>query len=420
MPELKSTETSPHWGTTTKTVIALTLTVIAVFLLYRFRGLVGPIIIAFLLAYLLSPVAHQLAKWLHLKWGLVVTILYLLVIILLIGLLVLGGIALFDQLQSLISFLQGVLDTLPQFISGLQHTVIKIGHYEFDTSQYDFSQIGNQAMSLAQNLLKEMGTVVGAIASGAAEVVSMIVFTLLISYFILLETGGNSGKMLNFDIPVYGSDFRKLRQRLGSIWNTFLRGQILIIFITICIYIVLLSSLGVRYFLGLAILAGMARFVPYIGPFIAWTTYFLVAFFQPTHPFGLAPLAYGLLIVAVALVTDAIIDNFVSTRILAKVLKVHPAAVLVAALIGASLFGLIGVILASPVMATLKLIMIYIIQKLFDLDPWERIGLEEAMPPRKTTVERVREIWLNLRHFTLQFYERIRHWRKEHEQKTDV
>jgi predicted PurR-regulated permease PerM len=408
MSELKPAEPSPRWGATTKTVVAITITAVVALLLYRFRGLIGPVVLAFLLAYLLYPLAKHIGNWLHLKWGLVVTLLYLIVIIVLLGLITLGGLAIFDQTSSLISFLQNALVTIPDFISNIQHTVIHIGRFEFDTAQYDFSQISTQAMTLAQNILKELGTLVGVIASGAAEVVSSIVFMLLISYFILLETGGVPGKLFSFNVPVYGSDITKMKRQLGSIWNTFLRGQILIIFITIIIYIVILGTLGVRYFLGLALLAGMARFVPYVGPFIAWTTYFLVGYFQPYHPFGLQPFAYAIMIVAIALVTDAIIDNFVSTRILARVLKVHPAAVLIAALVGASLFGLIGVVLASPVMATMKLIMIYIMQKLFDLDPWQRIDLEESMPPRKTTVERVREMWAAIRKFFLRILFKIR------------
>jgi predicted PurR-regulated permease PerM len=51
-------------------------------------------------------------------------------------------------------------------------------------------------------------------------------------------------------------------------------------------------------------------------------------------------------------------------------LEVHPAAVLVMVIISASLFGLVGVLLAAPVLASLKLIFTYIVRKLMDADPW--------------------------------------------------
>jgi predicted PurR-regulated permease PerM len=174
---------------------------------------------------------------------------------------------------------------------------------------------------------------------------------------------------------------------LGRIWNAFLRGQFLIIIITILVYSAVLTVLGVRYALGLALLAGFARFIPYVGPAIAWTTFGLVSYFQVTHPFGINPLLYTIIVVGTSLLMDALLDNLVATRILARALKIHPAAVLVAALILANLIGLVGVVLASPVVATLKLFLRYTVRKLFDQDPWAGFEEEEApAPPSKITL----------------------------------
>ena len=51
---------------------------------------------------------------------------------------------------------------------------------------------------------------------------------------------------------------------------------------------------------------------------------------------------------------------------------------LVMAIIGANLFGFVGVILASPVVASIKLFLVYAMRKLFDMDPWEEIYQEET------------------------------------------
>jgi predicted PurR-regulated permease PerM len=90
------------------------------------------------------------------------------------------------------------------------------------------------------------------------------------------------------------------------------------------------------------------------------------------------------LTVGLAWFTDMILDNFVATRMLAKTLKVHPAAVMVMAIIGANLIGVVGMVLASPVTASLKLFWHYIMRKMFDLNPWDGLEAEEqpAPPPR--------------------------------------
>ena len=70
------------------------------------------------------------------------------------------------------------------------------------------------------------------------------------------------------------------------------------------------------------------------------------------------------------LVVDQIIDSFVTPRILARTLKVHPAAVLVTALIAANLLGIMGVVIAAPTLATFTLLGRYTIRKMFDQDPF--------------------------------------------------
>jgi predicted PurR-regulated permease PerM len=381
---------SPHWPSGTKLVVSLTLAAILIVLVMRFRNIIGPLLITFILAYLIYPIAIRLTRKLKLKWQVTVTLLYLLLILVLVGLLTWGGVALSQQIQSLISFVEKSLVLLPDFLNSISTKVVQIGTLKIDLSQYGLSNLGNQILNAIQPLLGKMGSLVGLIAGGAAEVIGWLFFVLLVSYFILVESGGISGRFFNINLPGITADLRRMSAELGKIWNAFVRGQFLIILLTFLVYTILLSILGVRYTLGLALLAGFARFVPYVGPGIAWTTFGLVSYFQSSHPFGINPLVYTFIVVGVSLLTDILLDNLVATRILARALKIHPAAVLVAALILANLIGFIGIVLASPVVATLKLFLRYTIRKLFDLDPWEGLEEEETPGPQSPLV-----IWLS-------------------------
>jgi hypothetical protein len=82
---------------------------------------------------------------------------------------------------------------------------------------------------------------------------------------------------------------------------------------------------------------------------------------------------YAALVVAVALVVDQIFDNIVSPLIFGQALRIHPALLLLGALAAARLFGLIGLLLAAPVIATLKLVGSYTVRKMLDLDPWQEL-----------------------------------------------
>jgi len=209
---------------------------------------------------------------------------------------------------------------------------------------------------------------------------------------VLRETGGEAGRILNMNIPGYTADMRRLGRELSLIWDTFLRGQLLIVGLVIIVYTILLGGLQVKYYFGLAILAGLARFVPYVGPFVAWSTYGLVTYFQGSTIFGLTPIGYALVVVGVAWLTDTLMDNLISTPLLAGVLNIHPAAVMVAALVALNLMGITGVVLAAPVLATLKLAVRYAGRKFFDLDPWA--GMSTEPPPNNLSI---RHHWENLR-----------------------
>jgi predicted PurR-regulated permease PerM len=222
-------------------------------------------------------------------------------------------------------------------------------------------------------------------------------FVLLVSFFVLAESGGLRDDILKVDLPGYSEDLRRFGQELARIWNAFLRGQIIIFFLTFAIYFVVLSILGVRYALGLALAAGFARFVPYVGPAMNWTALALVTFFQPFKLFGMDPLYYTLLVFLIALFIDQVFDNIVSPRIMADALRVHPAAVLVAAIISASLLGVLGVVIAAPMLATLQLFGQYTVRKMFDLNPWPPHEPRPLSPPRTNPLVRLAAWWKSIR-----------------------
>lgn len=381
-PELRQpASSSPRWSSTTKLVVALTLVALSAWLMGRFLQVIGPLFLAFILAYLFYPLVKFLHVKAHFSWRLASTLIFVFLLILLLGALTLGGLALFEQIQNLIGFLQVQLRNLPQFVQGLTAQPIEIGPFQFDLSTVLVTDLTNQLLGVVQPLLTQLGNLVGAIAAGVATLIGWFFFSLLISYFILADAENFNRQLREIEIPGFAEDLQRMLLELQRIWNAFLRGQLLIFAITVMVYFVLLGVLGIRFYFGLALLAGLARFIPYIGPAVAWITYGLVAIFQGSTLFGLQPVTYALVVIGAAWITDVILDNMVVPRIMGEALRVHPAAIMVAAIISANLFGLIGVVLAGPVLASIKLIATYVLRKLFDLDPWE--GLDVAPPPRR-------------------------------------
>jgi predicted PurR-regulated permease PerM len=382
MSEQVPPNSSPRWSSTTKLVVALTLVAVLALLVISFRSILGPLLLGFIFSYLLYPVLDLIRRKLKLPWRIAVGLFFLLVLVIALGLLTWGGIALVEQIQILIQFVQATIASLPAFINSLANVVYHIGPFTLDFSHLDLVSVSNQVLSFVQPLLSQLGTLLGSVAAKAAGLVGWSLFVLLVSFFILSETEGKPERLINIQIPGYGEDFRKLGRELGRVWNAFLRGQLIVTTLWICVYTFLLAVLGVHYFFPLAILAGMARFFPYIGPGVTYTTVGLVAYFQGMTLFGLTPFVYVVVIIGISLVIDNAMDSLITTRLMSNALKVHPAAVLVAALVAANLLGIIGIMLAAPVLASLKLFMNYTIYKMLDQDPWVQIVIDN--PPAHT------------------------------------
>jgi len=160
-----------------------------------------------------------------------------------------------------------------------------------------------------------------------------------------------------------------------------LRGQVILGAVIFVVVWLGLSLLGVRNALTLGLLSGLLEFIPNLGPIIGTGVAMIVAFFQPTNPWGLESWQFALLVLVFMVVVQQLENNILVPRIVGGALDLHPLIVLVGVLMGAALAGILGAILAAPVLASLKLMGTYIWRKLFDLPPFpEPDSEEEAIP----------------------------------------
>lgn len=361
---------SPKWSSTTKLIVGLTIVGLIAAMVFYFRQIIGPVLLAFILAFLLQPVVGRIHQWTKLSWRTVVGLFFIILFIILISLTAVAGYAIIQQAQSLIAFILRFANDLPGLIASISTQEFSIGPFTFGLAQFDLVALAEQAINTIRPLLGQAGSLVSRVAASAASSMGWTLFTLLIAYFLLSETGQFRANLVNIEIPGYNQDVHRLGIELAKIWDAFLRGQLIISLLVIFSYDILLTILGARLTLVIAFLAGAARFVPYVGPLITWSVTFIVTFLQPNNYFGLDPIYYALLVVAACLILDQAFDNIIVPKLMGQTLGVHPAGVLIAALVAARLLGIIGLVLAAPVLATINLLGRYIIRKMFDLEPW--------------------------------------------------
>lgn len=356
---------SPTWTTTTKLIIGLTLVAIFAGVFIYYRSIVSLLILAFIITFLFQPVVNWLTEKTRMSWRLSSTLVFLLLIILLIGMLTGAGLAIAQQLTGLVRVVQEFANDLPELADNLTEY---LSQYGFVSGLIDLNDLANRLLEVLQPLLGEIGSLVGSIATGAAVSIGRIFLVVFVAYFILSESRRVSN--IEIQIPQYDYDIRRMSRQMRTIWSSFFRGQIIIFVMVFVAYLIVLSALGVRYSIALAALTGLAIFIPYVGAWTSSIVMVLVTFFQPMNYFGLQPWQYSILILAIALIINFIFDNYISPRFLGRTLDIHPAAVLIAALLMANLFGLVGIFLAAPIVATIKAVSLYVFRKMFDQDPW--------------------------------------------------
>jgi len=183
-----------------------------------------------------------------------------------------------------------------------------------------------------------------------------------------------------------------------GVFGTFLRGQLLLMLSIFLMTGIVLSVVGLRHALPLALIAAFLEIIPIIGPIVAAVPAVVIAVFQEPTPLGLSGVAYPMLIIGVYVLIQQTENHLLVPNIIGRSVDLHPAAVIFAVLAGATIGGLLGVFLAAPVAASLRIVGRLVVQLLLDQGPpaAEAAPVGQAAPapvaaaPAQTAVEQVR------------------------------
>ena len=375
------THDSPKWGWAVKLVVAIALLGGALALAIRFNNYLKLFLTALLISFLIQPIVRWVTKHTKLNWKLVSGIVYVILLALLVWGVVSGSKGLAGQITSLFNSLQENISTVTDYLASWSNKKVSLGPLNFNLPKLDTPFLTEKVEQFLQPMITSVTKNVPKVLGTGGGFFFNEFITILFSFFITSESGTAKRQFVALKNHAYDDDIKRMGKEVIGNFNAYLRGTMIVVIIAIVIYSALLGALGVPYFFLLAVIAGFGRFIPYLGAGIGWVGFFVGTLMQRPTPFGFAPLGYAVLVLGIALVIDFVLDNVVTPTVMSNALDVHPAAILISALVGAQLFGLLGVILAAPIYAILKLLLRYLIHKLFDEDPWE--GIEYYQKPKE-------------------------------------
>lgn len=372
-PDPLPPQTSPPWPRAAKLIIVITVLLLIALLIWRFQSLVGMIVVAALVAYLLNPVIVFVDDKLHIpRWGAVALVYLGLAILIITGFSALGvagfqqGVNLIEQAPTLI---QSVTQLISEFIAGTDPLII--GPFQVAPTSVPWETISQQILGFAEPVLSQSAVAASRLATLTVRTVINLVFVFFVSIYLasdLLNMGSYFTRLA--DQPGYREDAVRLMAELKLVWSAYLRGQVLLGLVIFAMVWIALTLLGVQNSLALGILSGFLEFVPTIGPVVSAIVAVIVAFFQPDNYLNVSPWLYALIVLGVMILIQQIENTLLVPRIVGGALNLHPFIVIVGVFMGASLAGVLGAVLAAPIIASLKVLGAYTWRKLFDLPPF--------------------------------------------------
>lgn len=377
MPEPKTA--SKVWSDATKRWVIIGLVVAGALLAYKVRNLLAPVILALLFSYLLNPVVLAI-KRLRVSRTQATILTYLLVLVAL-------GVAasmlvpvVVQQVSSINAAIQAVYEGILEIMAEYQEIII-LGYPIELADIYDKLQgsLIQLITGLASRSAEELLDIAFGVASGFASTFVWLIFILVVSFW-LTKDADHMGLRVSNLVPLdYRDEFEALRRRVSAVWNSFFRGLVLLSLTVGVITGVTLWLLGVKDALLLGILAGVLEVVPTFGPIIAAIPAVAVAYFQGSAHLPIANSWFALLVLGAYVLVQQVENNFLAPRIIGGSLKIHPLVVLVGAIGGYALGGILGAFLAAPVIGTSRILGEYVYRKLVEEEvPYEP---ELAEPP---------------------------------------
>lgn len=378
--------TSPPWSGRTKRTVALIVIGLILFSFLKLLDAWTIVIIALILAYLLNPIVNvfdQHALTFIPFNGLRRSLAVLLTFALLILAITLGIIVI---VPPLVSQTQDFLEELPDLVASYEEQLerslsrpISVGNTKIIPWEELRGVLGGDEdpenqVDLSNTVRDAITTLSEPVVNVATFAISFVFsfFLMLVIMFYLMKDGPAFIHKIDHAIPIeYQGDVRRLIYELGLIWDAYLRGQLLLGIIVGVETGLAAAILGLPQPLVLGLLAGFLEFIPNIGPILSSIPAILFALISPSTTIpGLEGVPFALIVAAVYIFIQQSEALFLIPRIMGHSLDLHPVAILIAVISGAALAGLLGIVLAAPVLATIRLLLIYIWGKLLDYDPF--------------------------------------------------
>jgi predicted PurR-regulated permease PerM len=330
-----------------------------------FMKVAKPIVLGFVIAYLFNPVNdffENRYKKIRIRnrqlkstrsWAVFTTI--IIIFIVLVGIISLLVFSVTDQLRvanfdDIIVLAQSYMNT----INALYYDILG----KLDDLNIQSNEINQYVKDAATYILNYLRLAGGSLVNSLSNISSYIttfIFSFIIAIYFMID-----GKMIK-------EYLKKVRHALisdkwnarivrfladaDSVFSGYIRGQLSDAFVMMIIISLTLSIVGVKFAVIIGILAGIGNLIPYCGPIIAYLSTGIICIINGQYK--------ELIIAVIALfIVQAVDGNIIAPKLLSQSIQIHPVLVIISLIFGSAIGGLLGMLLAVPVGALIKVLFV--------------------------------------------------------------
>lgn len=339
---------------------------LGVFLMVKdILGVLSPFFIGFVIAWLFSPLVNKLTKR-GMSRILASILIYLVLILFLFGFFKIFIPVIYEQLNELIKILPNVLTKVSDFINNL------FGKIEFEGLDIEglrtnaLNLVNDFGNTLASNLPETIMSTVSGFISG----IGTFLFSLIIGLYMLFDFDNISMHCLKIIPKRHQMEMAGLLEKIGIEVRKCVNGTLLVACMVFVCDTIGFSLVGLNGALLFGLFCGITDLIPFIGPYIGAAAAIVVGLTQSTF--------VGIAVLIIALIVQMVENYILQPVVMSKATSLHPVTIICSLLIFGHFFGIVGMILATPLMSIFKVVWRFLDDKYDFFKDNEYIELESG------------------------------------------
>lgn len=311
-------------------------TFIILWFIYQVREVFPPIIVGGILAYLLLPVVQWLSKSTRIPHSMSTLIIYF------IAAIGLGTLA-WSFLPTVFRELTELANQKEAIIKNVVQQVAVVSHWTGDVDATTRHIVENMSESVGTP--SEIANIGREVSHGALSVLVCVVS----SIYLTLDSQRVGAFFLQYLPKGRREEAVVLAGQMNKLLSNYVRGQLFLIALMSCVaWVFLHFVMNMKYALPVAVISGFLEIIPVLGPILAISTAVIVGIWQ------IGP-SSALIIIGFYTIARWIEDYVVVPKVIGHAVELHPLGVIFAVLCGEKLAGALGMLIAIPVAACIKL-----------------------------------------------------------------